>query len=227
VPPWYLLVGTARYLFLAGEWLRRRLGKPVYELPPDFSRRLMAGLQMGFLAALLWPAFTPPGTKIAATLFGIPFLYGFGRDWLVASGMVKPDQETTNTQAWLARWFPSILRLALLALALGPMLERYRIFGALEPGLAALTVLESLALLMLALGIAGRAAAILGLVLLGFHQMNASLIPVQIAQIGVYTAILYMGSGALSLWRPEEYLIHRRVGERTRTRLNQHVEQSV
>ena len=216
-PAWFILVGLARYLFLGGEWLRRRLGKPIYELPPSASRRLMAGLMMGFLAALLWPAFTPPGTMIAATLFGIPFLYGFGRDWLFASGVMQAKQER-NPQEQLSLWLPVFLRAALPALAFGPLLERYRDFGALDGGMMVLTVLESLALILLVLGAAGRSAAILGLVLLGFQQMGQSLTTGQIVQIGLYTALLYMGSGALSLWKPEDYLIHHRAGERRRER---------
>lgn len=93
LPPWYLLVAVARYLFVAGQWLRRRLGKPVYDLPPSSSRRTLAGLQMGFLAAALWPVFGPPVTYIAAALFGLPFLAGFGRDWLITSGAVRPSPE--------------------------------------------------------------------------------------------------------------------------------------
>lgn len=34
LPPWYLILGMARQLFILGIWLRRRLGKPVRELPP-------------------------------------------------------------------------------------------------------------------------------------------------------------------------------------------------
>ena len=86
VPAWYLLVGLARYLFLAGIWLRRRLGKPVYALPTSSTRRPLAGAQMGFMAVVMWPVFSPPFTYLAATLFAIPFLIGFARDWLMISG---------------------------------------------------------------------------------------------------------------------------------------------
>ena len=89
VPAWYLLVGLARILFVAGIWLRRRLGKPVYELAPSASRRAVAGAQMGFLAVVLWPLFSPPGTHLAASLFAVPFLLGFARDWLAVSGVIK------------------------------------------------------------------------------------------------------------------------------------------
>ena len=82
LPAWYITVGMARYLFLAGMWLRQRGGKVNYPLPPSIRRRGLAGLQMGFLAVMLWPIFSPPGTYIAAALFGLPFLISFLFDWL-------------------------------------------------------------------------------------------------------------------------------------------------
>jgi len=30
----------------------------------------------------------------------------------------------------------------------------------------------------------------------------------------MYTAILFLGTGPYSLWKPEEYLIHHHIGER-------------
>jgi hypothetical protein len=43
--------------------------------------------------------------------------------------------------------------------------------------------------------------------------MIASLTPVQIIQAALYTAILYMGTGAYSLWKPEDRLIYNRTAE--------------
>lgn len=88
VPGWYLLAGGARYLFLAGTWLRRRQGKPVHELPPNPARRPLAGAQMGFMVAALFPVLGPPITMSAAVLFGIPFLVNFTLDWLAVSGVL-------------------------------------------------------------------------------------------------------------------------------------------
>jgi CDP-diacylglycerol--glycerol-3-phosphate 3-phosphatidyltransferase len=48
VAAWYLLVGLARYLFMAGIWLREKMGLPVYELSSNSTRRPFAGAQMGF-----------------------------------------------------------------------------------------------------------------------------------------------------------------------------------
>ena len=96
VPGWYILVALARYLFVAAIWLRKRLGKPVYELDHSAVRRPFAGAQMGFVAVALWPVFLPPTTHLAATLFALPFLAGFCRDWLVVSGALRPALRETS-----------------------------------------------------------------------------------------------------------------------------------
>jgi CDP-diacylglycerol--glycerol-3-phosphate 3-phosphatidyltransferase len=129
VPVWYLLVGMARYLFLFGEWALKKLGRPVYELAPNPARRPLAGVQMGFIVAMLAPVFSPPGTYLVAGLFAAPFLVGFAFDWLTVSGVIRTkilQQEGTNLvsdeglegiNTWrvarrelLARWLPLISR---------------------------------------------------------------------------------------------------------------------
>lgn len=132
VPAWFLLVGLARYLYLAGIWVRRRFGKPVYELESNSTRRPFAGAQMGFIAVVLFPVFSPPGTALVALLFALPFLVGFTRDWLTASGVIKsgihlPNAAITGSAAglrislglWqsgkhlLIKWMPVALRIFL------------------------------------------------------------------------------------------------------------------
>jgi CDP-diacylglycerol--glycerol-3-phosphate 3-phosphatidyltransferase len=119
VPIWYLLVALARYLFLAGIWLRRMMNKPVFDLQPSVRRRAFAGVQMGFLFFILMPVFSPPGTHIAAALFALPFLVGFLVDWLAVSGIIDPksSKRTTNgqlfsaTKSFVLNWLPVVLRL--------------------------------------------------------------------------------------------------------------------
>ena len=77
LPPWYLLVALAYYLFIGGIWLRNRRRLHVYDLPPSAIRRPLAGIQMGFISAILWPVLAPPLTWWAATLVMIPFVAGF------------------------------------------------------------------------------------------------------------------------------------------------------
>ena len=223
VPAWYLAVALARFLFLGGLWLRRRLGKPVYELPASIARRAFAGLQMGLLAVMLWPIFSPPGTHIAATLFALPFLAGFLLDWLFVSGMLQPGKAAfrrfqtafrTGYQQIIARWFPVGLRLGILALSLDTLLSSLQALPEGTTERAILGGLEVFAVMAITIGLAGRIMGILGLLLLGFHQMAAPLTAVQILLAAAYTCILFMGSGALSLWKPEDTLIYHRAGER-------------
>ena len=134
-PFWYLLVGLARYLFLAGEWLLRKLGKPVIELAPNPARRPLAGAQMGFIAVLLLPIFSPPGTYLVAGLFAVPFLVGFTFDWLTVSGVLRlsthPHGEASLNSGigldWInprrmavkdlvVRWLPLVSRSAVVVL---------------------------------------------------------------------------------------------------------------
>lgn len=99
VPGWYLVVGFARYLFLAGIWLRRWYGKPVYDLPASRLRRPLAGFQMGFMAVALWPIFSPTATTIAAVIFGAPFLANFALDWLRVNGLVSAGEFTSQRKS--------------------------------------------------------------------------------------------------------------------------------
>lgn len=213
VPTWYLLVGLARYLYLAGLWLRRKLGKLNHDLPPNLSRRVFAGLQMGFLAAVLWPVFTPPGTEIAATLFGIPLLYGFGRDWLYVSGILSSAADgAARPAARLQHALPPAIRGLILLLNLPIIGQWIQSAGRATPEWIALGLLNLLLVLMLSLGILPRIAAIGGLCLLGFYQLIAPLTTAQIGLAVLYTVILYAGGGMFSAWAPEEYLFHRQAG---------------
>ena len=222
VPAWYLLVALARYLFLAATALRRRLGKPIYEMPPNITRRILAGLQMGFMAVMLWPLFTPPGTHIAAALFGLPFLAGFLRDWLYICGVLRPQVgKATGWQASLQHWLPFAVRLGLPLLGTGMLAQSLPDAADFGTPFTLLLIIEGLVLLMLFLGIASRINAILALCLLGFHQMFASLTSLQIALAVAYSMILFMGSGMLSLWVPEDYLFYHHAGERRLARAAQ------
>ena len=77
-----------------------------------------------------------------------------------------------------------------------------------------ITVLEAIALLAVAAGFAGRVAAVIGLVILGILQNIEALTIIQYLMAATYTAILFLGTGPYSLWKPEEYLIHHHIGER-------------
>lgn len=231
LPVWYILVGLARYLFLAGLWLRRRLGLPVYDLPPSALRRVLASAQMGFAAVMLFPVFGPPETHQAALLFGLPFLIGFARDWLSVSGVLRPSEKLISPErknrrealrSAVVRWLPVLLRLAVVALMIGP-LSRRLVMPAVQAvfehfsinpslGLIVVTLLEAGVLVFLLLGAAGRLAAIAGLLLLAGSHFYIQVSAPQVVAAFLYTLIIYLGTGALSLWKPEDPAFRRAVG---------------
>lgn len=94
VVPWpYLAVGLARYAFVAGRAVRRRRGRPVFDLPPRRSRRVLAGLQMAYVVVALAPP-TPRSVAVAgAALCGLPLLLGFVRDWLFVTGRATDSRK--------------------------------------------------------------------------------------------------------------------------------------
>lgn len=205
-PIWYLSVALVRYLFLVGLWWRRQRGLPVYDLPPSPGRRAIAGAQMCFIAALLLPVFSPPGTYLVAAVFALPFLAGFARDWLSVSGFLRTRSGGGSPQLKaLSGGLPVLLRLLAVPLFLGTLAGMDASLPVLLGGLIVLLVL---------LGAAGRVSAIAGLVLLGLQQAAAGPTLVQELLILVYTGLLFLGTGPLSLWKPEEMLIYRRLGER-------------
>jgi CDP-diacylglycerol--glycerol-3-phosphate 3-phosphatidyltransferase len=220
-PQWYLLVALARYLYRAGLWLWRSGGNPVVDLQPSARRRALAGVQMGFLAVLLLPAFSPPGTHLAAVLFALPFLASFahvGSPQPGCSGKAGRDPPKTHNPLGAV-----ILRLAgcLMAGPLCPLPGRNCPGGLLsnrgmtspESGVLVLGLLEAAVLALLLLGAAGRIAAILALCLLGINQLYAGLTPVQYTLAALYTAITLPGYRPLSLWVPEDRWIHYRGGK--------------
>lgn len=89
LPLWYASVGCARYLFVLGIAVRKRAGKPVRDLDPSRLRRLLAGVQMGFLAATLWPGVPQALSQAASFAFGGATLGMFARDWLFVSRTSK------------------------------------------------------------------------------------------------------------------------------------------
>jgi CDP-diacylglycerol--glycerol-3-phosphate 3-phosphatidyltransferase len=89
LPLWYVAIGLARYLFVLGIAARKRAEKPVRDLDASGLRRLLAGLQMGFLAAALWPQVPQALSLAAAYPFGAATLFMFLRDWLFVSHRLR------------------------------------------------------------------------------------------------------------------------------------------
>jgi CDP-diacylglycerol--glycerol-3-phosphate 3-phosphatidyltransferase len=211
VPWWYLLVAFARYLFVGGLWLRRRMGLPVYELNPSIRRRAFAALQMGFIAAMIWPVFGPPATHLAAAVFALPFLAGFAWDWFQVSGALSAyNSKKQRVLSEVARWAPPAIRVTIGLIFLSLLIQGL-VSSSFSPYLE---ILLTLAMLFMLLGAAGRVAALAGMLLLGILQTNVHFEPGHYLLVTAFTALLYLGSGPYSLWKPEDALIYRRAGER-------------
>lgn len=90
IPSWYLVVGLVRYAFLAGIAWRRYRGQRVVSLDPLPTRRVLAGVQMGFLSVCLWPPIPSELTLFLAPVFGGATLAMFARDWWKVSGRLAP-----------------------------------------------------------------------------------------------------------------------------------------
>ncbi|MGM0605450.1 MAG: CDP-alcohol phosphatidyltransferase family protein [Halobacteriota archaeon] len=86
LPTWYLCVGVTKYVYAGVLELRDRRGHPRHDLPSRQSRRLLAGIQMAFLALALAPIPLGPLTVAAAIVLGGGYVAGFVRDYLYATG---------------------------------------------------------------------------------------------------------------------------------------------
>ncbi len=218
----YLLVGLARYLFVAGLWWLQRQGRPIRDLTPSTFRRIAAGLQMAFISVILWPLFGPPATFVAGACFGIPFLLGFLRDWLVVSAAVHPAsagyRRIMKWYARAARWLAPAFRLAGASLAvvlLGPLPWRvpspYFDLGAIGTPLA--VTAGMLALITAPLLLAGAVSRLAGLGLLAATCIDVAMRGYQLHHAGLLIAtigLLYLGGGACALWPADDALFERR-----------------
>ena len=81
----FILVGTARYIFVAAVNFREKRGPAVYPLRHDPIRRVLAGVLMGFMSAALLPVLPSSVTRSVSVIVMIPFLFVFGRDFLRVS----------------------------------------------------------------------------------------------------------------------------------------------
>lgn len=209
LPPWYLLLGLSRPLFVAGMSLRRRARRPLHPLPPSDHRRVIAGLQTGFVAVVLWPIWQPEVARLAGTLFAVPLLFSFGRDWLVVSGALNAGSTRYATlraraKELLEGWLPLAARLVAAAIAALLLFTN---------GMTSVSWAALVAATLLAAGVLGRAAALLTLVFAALDALSRGLHWGDNALLLVSSVIvLHLGSGRWALWQPEERLIRRKLG---------------
>jgi CDP-diacylglycerol--glycerol-3-phosphate 3-phosphatidyltransferase len=233
LPLWFLLLGLARPWFILGLIWRQRRDKPIYEMVPSVHRRLFAGVLMGFMSAILWPIIPPAMTHISGTLIGLAVGLGFVRDWLTVSGRLDPTQPTFR-YLWqrlgtlCIRWLPLLMRLIV---PIAVLLIYRSLDNKLSPTAWAdlmaswgmthtavwATVLSLIALIgtaLTALGFMGRVWALLLVFPIGFDMVTVGLNVVNgLANVAVIYLIL-LGTSPFSLWRPEEYFMRQRLGDK-------------
>ncbi len=229
VLPWFfLLLGPARQFFLAGMGWRTRRGLPNQDLPHSDYRRVAAGLQMGFISAMLWPFMHPPGTVYAGYMAAAPIVASFSRDWLIVSGVLRPDAPRyqavrARLTALLTEWTPLFLRgMVLIAafLLLRPLLAdpAARTAFAWPGGGDALITGSILAgvgaflALLVGGGVLVRLTALLLVFPVGAHILTSG--PTWANQV-LLAASLYLiisGAGRLALWRRDDHYVMRRLG---------------
>jgi uncharacterized protein (TIRG00374 family) len=203
LPAYYLAAGGAYYLFQWGLWLRRRWGKPVYPAGPRTFARLVAGFQMGFLATALLPIFSAQVLAVAAPMFLLPLLAGFTWDWLIVVGRI----DTAAAHCWTT--LPATLR------AIGPLLLRGAVLLTggmiiLSPAAGALfgvKIFIGVLVLMVTVGFLGRSAALVMSLLLAWHASGAGLSPLAMTSLATSLLLMMTGTGAFSLWRPEDAVL--------------------
>jgi len=208
----YLLLGLARFAFVYGINRRKRAGLPVYDLDESMIRRALAGAQMGFLGVALLPVFSGVVTQAASLVFMIPSLAHFWRDWLWVSGRIG---QTEPKPAWwgvpaVRFWLPLCLR-GVLAALVGVIL--WRELGTAVPNGIVLAA-GTLALPALVVGAAGRMTALGVMLLAGLVLRDHPDVVIYWLSLLTGFGVLIGGTGAYSLWTPENWLINHRAGER-------------
>lgn len=207
----FLLVSAAYYIFVWGLYWRSAHNLPVYPLLPSKLRRTLAGFQMGFVAFILLPCFYAPTTIVIGIAFMLPILLGFILDWLVVSGRIQSNTNTTQSFNQLAHIshniFQPLLR-ALLFFAIG-------LFIFIQTPNAPMLVTASLLVFAGAIlfGFMGRVAALGLLIMVTFLHGNEILNAITLTIIFSSVWLMLLGTGRFSFWQWDDHWVNRRDGE--------------
>ena len=219
LPIWYLFVALARYIFLVAMWLRKKMGKANHRMHESIHRRLLAGLQMGFLTVVLLPILPKKAIVQCSYLFGGSIILSFLRDWLVVQGVIQPKDIHYQYFRQLiyrsiACYVPCILRpfitVILILYVYKPSSLSTWTAGADMGFLDIYPYMQGFSLLccgLLLLGVVGRSCAIvlIGAVFLNIHILGLN--DVHVALLLACSFICLFGSGIGSLWKGEDRFI--------------------
>jgi CDP-diacylglycerol--glycerol-3-phosphate 3-phosphatidyltransferase len=224
LPPVFLSVGLAYYLFAGAVAWRRKRAKPLNRLRPRPEARAIAGLSMGFVGIALLPVYAAPVTTLAAVLFMLPFCYGFLRDGWVVCGAVRTDADQRT--AWdlplkrlFSGWLPLLCRILLGFTVLSLWVSasaRMTAWNHHRPDIwpspsvpLALAVAQLLCVMMVLTGCLGRSAALGMALILGWGLQRPDVGPDGWALFICSVCVLLAGSGFFSLWQPEDRWLYR------------------
>jgi CDP-diacylglycerol--glycerol-3-phosphate 3-phosphatidyltransferase len=200
---------VAYYLFVAGIHIRKRQNKPVYPLAPSKLRRTLAGFQMGYVAVVLWPPFAANVSALAGFGFMLPLLGGFLVDWGVVSGRINPNESKTSRLLHRMNLSTNAVVLPALRLALIPAL----FYIAIQAQWHNVSVaIAGISVLMITLGLAGRAGAMVLLMLLAWTVPMPVYAPVFVLMLFIAITIVLLGCGRYSWWQADDDWVNRQDG---------------
>lgn len=215
MPWWFVGVGLARYLFLAGQGILEWAGRVPKSLPFSPIRRALAGMMMGFLAAALYPTFRPPATWIIGSAIFVPFIVQFSLDFLTVAGYsdVLLDVEGTKPLLrFMARKDTVLTGIrAFLGLLIGVYLWQTHPALLAHWGVFIVLALVLVAALLL-LGVLVRVDALVLLVYLGVHLTHLPEQPVHLLLVVGAVLLLLEGGGKFTLWTIDDTLFLTRMG---------------
>ncbi len=191
----YLMLSVAYYIYQWGLLRRQRRGLPVYTLPPNPLRRTLAGFQMAFIAAVLWPLFSSSLTVIAGIAFMLPVLFGFVVDWLIVSGRF-PAQVLTTLDLLSWKFFQPVLRVLLVLVSFLAIRNSGQLWLA---DMSELVFIFSAGLILF--GFAGRLGAFVLIMMLGWQYPDTGGYFFDYVLIFTASWILMLGTGRYSLWQ--------------------------
>ena len=229
LPVYYISVSLAYYLFQLGIWHRKQNNQTVMDIRPHPAKRMIAGFQMGLVAAALLPIFSRPVMTVAATIFMIPLLAGFLRDALVAGGYARAnDLQQTRWDGHIdflsTKLLPVLLRLIIVLTGLVFLLAAFVVSVTDERG-AAYAALNSampfglpvmpifaVAVTMIAVGFMARSGALL-LSIIVAGALAAWDAPLSLfLLLSCALSLMLTGPGMPSMWQPEDRLLLERQG---------------
>ena len=197
LPPWYLVLSAAPFVFHADLARRRAGGQPCHRerLRQSAHTRAFAGFQMALITVAFVPRLDASVVWVVATVFMTPSLVAFMRDWCVGTGRLVPDAPSYDRLLARTMFSARVVAPALLrtTFAVGAfwMAPAQELFGPLWSICALATIL----------GFAPRIFVFVWLVLVGLGPIGT---PQEIALAAAASSVLMLGGGYGSLYQPEE-----------------------